>query len=199
MAIARSKASPLGHRGRPERLDQTPPGVGRSLQAGLDLLSGFDNRASGAQNRLMPLVVRLPLIIVSVAAYFGLAILGRGGFAAFFSEPALIGLTVVLFAMSFAAAFAGGNLSPGVREDRSKPLGDWCVWVNRSAVGVSAGVAGPQRVVDPRGDMVRWLGVVLFAAGGALRIWPVFVLDRRFSGLVAIQPGHTLRRAGSIE
>ena len=42
------------------------------------------------------------------------------------------------------------------------------------------------------GDMIRWLGVVLFTAGGALRIWPVFVLGQRFSGLVAIQPGHTL-------
>src|SRR5262249_15629661 len=46
------------------------------------------------------------------------------------------------------------------------------------------------------GDAVRWLGVVLFAAGGALRIWPVFVLHRRFSGLVAIQPGHTLVTRG---
>jgi len=26
----------------------------------------------------------------------------------------------------------------------------------------------------------------------ALRLWPVFILGRRFSGLVAIQPGHTL-------
>ncbi len=42
------------------------------------------------------------------------------------------------------------------------------------------------------GDTIRWLGVVLCAAGGVLRIWPVFVLGRRFSGLVAIQPGHTL-------
>jgi protein-S-isoprenylcysteine O-methyltransferase Ste14 len=33
---------------------------------------------------------------------------------------------------------------------------------------------------------------MLFAAGGALRLWPVFVLGPRFSGLVAIQPGHTL-------
>ena len=32
--------------------------------------------------------------------------------------------------------------------------------------------------------------------GGALRIWPVFVLGRRFSGLVAIQPGHTLVTTG---
>jgi protein-S-isoprenylcysteine O-methyltransferase Ste14 len=39
---------------------------------------------------------------------------------------------------------------------------------------------------------MRCLGVALFVAGGALRIWPVFVLGSRFSGLVAIQPGHTL-------
>jgi protein-S-isoprenylcysteine O-methyltransferase Ste14 len=42
------------------------------------------------------------------------------------------------------------------------------------------------------GDAIRWLGIVLFAARGALRLWPVFVLGDRFSGLVAIQPGHTL-------
>ena len=43
---------------------------------------------------------------------------------------------------------------------------------------------------------MRWLGVVLFAAGGALRIAPTFVLGRRFSGLVAIQPGHELVTTG---
>jgi protein-S-isoprenylcysteine O-methyltransferase Ste14 len=46
------------------------------------------------------------------------------------------------------------------------------------------------------GDAVRWLGVVLYAAGGALRIWPVFVLGNRFSGLVAIQPGHSQVTSG---
>jgi len=46
------------------------------------------------------------------------------------------------------------------------------------------------------GDTIRWLGVALFADGGALRIWPVFVLGQRFSGLVAIQPGHTLVTSG---
>jgi protein-S-isoprenylcysteine O-methyltransferase Ste14 len=38
--------------------------------------------------------------------------------------------------------------------------------------------------------------VALFAAGGALRLWPVFVLGNRFSGLVAIQPGHRLVTSG---
>ena len=42
------------------------------------------------------------------------------------------------------------------------------------------------------GDAVRWLGVALYAGGGVLRLWPVFILGRRFSGLVAIQPGHAL-------
>jgi len=37
---------------------------------------------------------------------------------------------------------------------------------------------------------------VLLGGGGALRLWPVFVLGRRFSGLVAIQPGHTLVTSG---
>src|SRR5262249_53708843 len=46
------------------------------------------------------------------------------------------------------------------------------------------------------GETMRWLGVVLYAAGGALRLWPVFVLGDRFSGLVAIQPGHTLVTSG---
>jgi len=38
--------------------------------------------------------------------------------------------------------------------------------------------------------------VALFAAGGALRLWPVFMLGDQFSGLVAIQPGHRLVTSG---
>src|SRR5215831_16491736 len=56
-------------------------------------------------------------MLLGTAAYLGLAVLGWGGFVAFFSHPALIALALVLFAISGAALFAGGNLSP--REDRS--------------------------------------------------------------------------------
>src|SRR5690606_9759702 len=45
-------------------------------------------------------------------------------------------------------------------------------------------------VID--GDTVRWIGVALYIVGGVMRMWPVFVLGDRFSGLVAIQPGHRL-------
>ena len=46
------------------------------------------------------------------------------------------------------------------------------------------------------GDAVRWTGFALFTVGGVLRLWPVFVLGRRFSGLVAIQKEHRLVTTG---
>lgn len=136
--------------------------------------------------------VRWVLIMVGFAVQLGIAVLGRGGFGAFFSHGALIALAIVLFALSITAVFAGGNLSPGLREDRG----------NRWVIAAIA-VIGLLDIYLPAytdrnefwtidGDAVRWLGVALFAAGGALRLWPVFVLGHRFSGLVAIQPGHTL-------
>jgi protein-S-isoprenylcysteine O-methyltransferase Ste14 len=136
------------------------------------------------------------LIIGGTAAYFGLAVLGWGGPAAFFSHPALIALAVALFAMAGASLFVGGNISSGVREDR----GNRWVLVAFSLIGVLA--AFLPALTDRKefwtldGDAVRWLGVALFAAGGALRLWPVVVLGNRFSGLVAIQPGHTLVTSG---
>ncbi len=136
------------------------------------------------------------LALVGTLAFLGLAILGWGGFAAFFSHPALIALTVIVVAMTGVALFSRVNLSHGVREDRGNR------WV-LAALGVT-GVAGAYlpALTDRMefwtfgGDGVRWLGVALFAAGGSLRLWPVFVLGHRFSGLVAIQPGHTLVTTG---
>ena len=144
----------------------------------------------------MPATARLALLVAGGAAYFGLAILGWGGFAAFFSHPALIALAIVFFAVTGAALFAGGNLSAGVREDR----GNRWVLAAFGAIGLLQAFlpAYTDRnqfwTID--GDAIRWLGVVLFAAGGALRLWPVFVLGDRFSGLVAIQPGHMLVMTG---
>jgi protein-S-isoprenylcysteine O-methyltransferase Ste14 len=46
------------------------------------------------------------------------------------------------------------------------------------------------------GDAIRWAGVAIFLFSGALRLWPVYVLGYRFSGLVAIQPGHKLVTGG---
>jgi protein-S-isoprenylcysteine O-methyltransferase Ste14 len=151
-------------------------------------------RASEAAMTLTP---RLALFTVVVTlAYLGLAVLGAGGFAAFFSHAPLIALTIVFFVLVGVALFSGGNLSSGEREDRGNR------WV-LAAFGIIGLLSAYLPAYTDRkefwtldGDAIRWIGVALFAAGGALRIWPVFVLGRRFSGLVAIQPGHTLVTSG---
>jgi protein-S-isoprenylcysteine O-methyltransferase Ste14 len=136
--------------------------------------------------------MRSVLMIVASASYFALAIYGESGYSAFVAQPALIALTVVFFALVVAAIFAGGGLTTGEREDRSNR---WVLYVF-GIVGLALGFvpAYTDRIgfwtID--GDAIRWAGVALFAVGGALRLWPVFVLGNRFSGLVAIQPHHEL-------
>ncbi|MDN0073474.1 isoprenylcysteine carboxylmethyltransferase family protein [Crenobacter sp. SG2303] len=134
--------------------------------------------------------------LTSTLAYLGLAVLGEGGFAPFFSHPALLVIAVATMVMTVIALFTEGNLSSGVREDRANR------WV-LPVIGVIGLVGGYLPAYTDRlgiwtldGENLRWFGVVLFIAGGALRMWPVFVLGYRFSGLVAIQPGHTLVTTG---
>ena len=130
--------------------------------------------------------------IISLAIYLGLAIAGAGGPNRFFSYPPLIALTVVTIALGAAAIFTEAHIGAGVREDRSNR---WVI----CALGI-LGVIGAYLpaytdrydILTFGGEGVRWVGVALYALGGALRLAPVFVLGRRFSGLVAIQPGHRL-------
>jgi protein-S-isoprenylcysteine O-methyltransferase Ste14 len=140
--------------------------------------------------------IRLASALGATVLYLALAILGWGGVAAFFCRPAFIALTIVLAALAVAAFFAGGNLSAGVREDRDNR---W-VLIVFTVVGLLLGYlpAFTDRhdfwTID--GNALRWVGVALFALGGAARLWPVYLLGDRFSGLVAIQPGHTLVTTG---
>jgi protein-S-isoprenylcysteine O-methyltransferase Ste14 len=145
----------------------------------------------------MTITLRLAFFTsVMTLAYIGLAVVGWGGLSAFFAHPARIAVTVLLFALAGVALFSAGNLSAGVREDRANR------WVIIAFAVIGLLDAYLPAYTERQGfwtidaDTVRWLGVVLFAAGGALRLWPVFILGSRFSGLVAIQPGHTLVTQG---
>jgi protein-S-isoprenylcysteine O-methyltransferase Ste14 len=134
--------------------------------------------------------------ILSVIAYLGLAIIGAGGPGRFFSYPPLIAVSVVTIALGVVSLFSEGHIGSGVREDRSNR---WVV----AALGVLRVLdayipAYTDRIdfVTFGGEGVRWLGVLLYTVGGILRLAPVFVLGRRFSGLVAIQSGHQLVSGG---
>lgn len=131
-----------------------------------------------------------------VLLFLGLAILGWGGFGAFFAHPARIAVTVITFVLTGASLFTAGNISAGEREDRSNR------WVLVAFIALGFIGAYVPALTDRLevwtldGDAVRWLGVGLYLVGGIVRLVPVFVLGRRFSGLVAIQTGHTLETHG---
>ena len=144
----------------------------------------------------MKLWQRALIDVVSPSIYLLLAIFAFGGFAAYFAHPALVALAVVTMVTAVVAFFAGGNASAGIREDRSNR---W-VLVPFSVIGLFSSFL--PALTDRYGfwtfdgETLRWFGVVVYAAGVTLRLWPVFVLGDRFSGLVAIQPDHTLVTTG---
>ena len=136
------------------------------------------------------------MALISVLLWLGLAAWGWGGIALFLSHPARTALVAVTLLLTAAAFFTRGNLSAGEKEDRGNRwvLGVFLVigildgylpaWSDRTGTWTFGG------------DAARWIGVLLFLVGGAVRIWPVFVLRERFSGLVAIQQGHQLVTQG---
>src|SRR5579859_3353246 len=136
------------------------------------------------------------LSLVCIGCFFGAAIWGEGGVEAFLAEPALIALAVLTGLMTVATLFTKANLSSGEREDRGNrwvviALGALCV-----ASAVVPAYCDRIGFWTIGGEAVRWVGIAFYAGGGALRLWPVFVLGPRFSGVVAIQPGHKLVTGG---
>jgi protein-S-isoprenylcysteine O-methyltransferase Ste14 len=133
--------------------------------------------------------------VAVTAAYLGLAVWAEGGVSAFASHPELVWLAVITVAQGAIAPFTQGSLSTGVREDRGNR---WVI----AAFGIIGLVDGFLPAWSDRtgfwtfAEGARWPGVALSAIGGGLRLWPVLVLGRRFSGLVAIQPGHQLVTTG---
>jgi protein-S-isoprenylcysteine O-methyltransferase Ste14 len=130
--------------------------------------------------------------IAGVAVQLGLAILGRGGFGAFFAEPALVALAIITLISVVVILFGEATVDSGQREDRSNRWVIPAFSVIGLAIAYFPALTDRLDVLSMGGDSLRWIGVLLFAVGCTFRLWPVFVLGHRFSGLVAIQQNHTL-------
>jgi protein-S-isoprenylcysteine O-methyltransferase Ste14 len=136
------------------------------------------------------------IVAASPALYLGLPAWGWGGWSAFLAHPARAGAAAATVALSVAALFTSGNISSGRRED----TGNRWILPPLLVLGVVLGwlpaYTDRHDVWTIDGDAVRYLGLALFVVGSVLRLASVFVLGRRFSGLVAIQEGHELVTGG---
>ncbi len=139
------------------------------------------------------LSLRLALLTtLSLGLFLGLAVAGEGGSARFFSHPPLVALTAVTVALVIAAMFSEGHIGSGVREDRSNRWVIVAFTILGLALAYLPALSDRFDALTIGGESVRWVGVAIYTLGGILRLAPVFVLGRRFSGLVAIQRDHTL-------
>jgi protein-S-isoprenylcysteine O-methyltransferase Ste14 len=147
------------------------------------------------KSSLTPAKVLVFSLIVAIMQ-FGLAMILLGGWTTFFSHPALVALTIATLALIFVGPLSNVNLSSGEKEDRANR---W-VFIAFGVIALLSAVLPPYTdriglwTIDE--ETTRWVGVIVYVLGGALRLWPVFVLGSRFSGLVAIQSGHTLETHG---
>ncbi|HUO54408.1 MAG TPA: isoprenylcysteine carboxylmethyltransferase family protein [Rhodoblastus sp.] len=137
-------------------------------------------------------LTRVAVVMGGALLYYALPVLGWGGLEPFLDHFAFWALTIVYFGLAAIALFVGGNLSPGIREDRDNRWVLAAFAILGLVNGFLPASADRHDVLVIGGDGLRWVGVLLFALGGWLRLWPVVALGERFSGLVAIQPGHRL-------
>jgi protein-S-isoprenylcysteine O-methyltransferase Ste14 len=139
--------------------------------------------------------------LLSVFVFFGLSYVafsvGRGHYLAFFQSPARMGAFVVSLGLSVLVVFSNfGGMNPGKKEDRSNR------WIFVPVFVLSLGMAVLPAYLDGRNlwtadeAVTPYVGLALLTLGGGLRLAAVFVLGRRFTGLVAIQEEHRLQTGG---
>ncbi len=136
------------------------------------------------------------LTTASSGLYVGLAVWGWGGLSAFMAHPARAGAVVAIVVLSIAAMFTSGNLSSGRREDTKNRWIFFPILILSLVMGWLPAYTDRREIWTIDGDVVRYLGLAMFVVGSLFRLLPVFVLGRRFSGLVAIQEGHELVTGG---
>jgi protein-S-isoprenylcysteine O-methyltransferase Ste14 len=126
-----------------------------------------------------------------------LTILGWGDWRTFFSNPARAGVIILALAGAIAYAFSGSSgLGIGRRED---PSSRW-IFVPLILLAIVFAWLPPHLdrlnrwTID--GNTVRYLGLMITAVGGFVRVATVFELGHRFSTFVAVQPDHRLKTDG---
>lgn len=134
--------------------------------------------------------------IIQLAISIGLSAVGWGSLETLLAHPARAAFVALMIIVTAVALLSPVNLSRGERENVRGRL----IFIP-SAIGVAV-LAWLMPYMDRHdtwtidGDTARYLGVTAMLIGSILRVWPMFVLGHRFSGLVAIQPDHRLVTTG---
>src|SRR5207248_8016459 len=129
--------------------------------------------------------------------FLALVIWGWGDWTTFFANPVRVGLIVLTLSGAIAYAFSGSSsLGIGRREDPASRR----IFIPLITLAIAFAWLPPHFDRLDRwsidGDTVRYLGLIITAIGGFVRVATVFELGHRFSIFVALQPNHRLKTDG---
>jgi protein-S-isoprenylcysteine O-methyltransferase Ste14 len=129
--------------------------------------------------------------------FLALVVWGWGDWTTFFANPARVGLIILTLSGAIAYSFSGSSsFGIGRCED---PSSRW-IFVPLITIAIVFAWLPPHLDRLDRwsidDDTVRYLGLIITAIGGFVRVATVFELGHRFSIFVAVQPDHRLKTDG---
>jgi protein-S-isoprenylcysteine O-methyltransferase Ste14 len=136
-------------------------------------------------------------IPLNVLLFLLLMVLAWGSWSGFFASPVRTGVVVLHLLMIPVMTLSTSGRSRGLQHAPDwKPFFPLLVFHSLFTAYVMPWMDARDRLVLPGGDVTRWAGLVVLAAGVALRLGPMLALGRRFASVVALQEDHTLTTTG---
>ena len=135
--------------------------------------------------------------VIALIPILALVVWGWGDFRSFFSHPARAGIMILALAGAIAYSASGSSsCATGRRED---PSSRW-IFVPLIVLVIAFAWLPPHLdrlgVWSIDGDACRYLGLIVTAIGGYIRLATIFELGHRFSIFVALQSNHKLKTDG---
>jgi protein-S-isoprenylcysteine O-methyltransferase Ste14 len=135
--------------------------------------------------------------IFGLVVQIGLTILAWGDWNSFFAHPARTLFIVFSVLLAGIVGFSGtSGLSPGKSHSPESRRILFPIIVLFLVMIVVPPYCDRRDLFTIDGDVIRYLGLVVYIVGSVIRLAAVFALGHRFSGVVAIQPDHKLKTDG---
>ena len=148
------------------------------------------------------MAARVPLkqligIPMNVVLFLFLMVMAWGSWDGFFAHPVRVGVVVIHLLMLPVMTLCTAGRSRGVKHAPDwRPFFPLLMAHSLFTAWIMPYMDARELYVLPGGDALRWVGLVVLAAGAALRVWPMIALGERFASVAAIQKGHALQTSG---
>lgn len=138
------------------------------------------------------------MVIIGSAIFVGLPIIGWGvtDISGFVEHPARVGYILVTVLLQIIVVLKFPNVGrtggKGTKLVRQQQIAVLLLQIISLAMVIAVPATDRHNIAIVRPDEVRYLGLIIFAAGFLVMNWSEYTLGKQFSVQVTIQEGHQL-------